>query len=119
GVKSGEDFFLAGRSLPWWIIGFSIIGTNIGSNDYVGASGGAYRIGIAQANFEWIGAIPAMILATFLFIPFYWKAGVYFIPEYLGMRYNQWVRFLTAIVLTVFSILIVGVFLWATALMLE
>lgn len=119
GIKSGEDFFLAGRSLPWWIIGFSIIGTNIGSNDYVGASGGAYKIGIAQANFEWIGAIPAMILASFLFIPFYWKAGVYSIPEYLGMRYNQAVRFITAIVLTIFSIMIVGVFLWATSIMLQ
>lgn len=118
-ISSGKDYFLAGKSLPWWIIGLSIIGTNIGSNDYVGASGGAYRIGIAQANFEWIGAIPAMILAAFLFIPFYWRAGVYSIPEYLGMRYNQIVRVISATVLVIFSIMIVGVFLWATALMLQ
>ncbi|HMW61364.1 MAG TPA: sodium/glucose cotransporter, partial [Leptospiraceae bacterium] len=56
-IKSESDYYLAGKSLPWYIIGLSIIGTNIGSNDYLGASGGAYRIGIAQANFEWIGAI--------------------------------------------------------------
>lgn len=118
-IKTSHDYFLAGRNLPWWIIGMSIIGTNIGSNDYVGGAGGAYRIGIAQANFEWIGAIPAMILAAFIFIPFYWRAGVFSIPEYLGKRYNDMVRCITAVVLSVFSILIVGVFLWATALMLQ
>ena len=85
GVKTARDFFLAGRSLPWWIIGLSIIGTNIDSNNYVGASGNAYATGLAQANFEWIGAIPAMIIASLIFIPIYWKAGVYSIPEYLGL----------------------------------
>ena len=117
-VKTSEDYFLAGKSLPWWIIGMSIIGTNIGSNDYVGAAGSAYKIGIAQANFEWIGAIPAMIISAFIFIPFYWRAGVYSIPEYLGKRYNDAVRVISASVLTIFSFLIVAAFLWAVALML-
>jgi len=118
-VKTSADYFIAGRSLPWWIIGMSIIGTNIGSNDYVGAAGNAFKIGIAQANFEWIGAIPAMILSAFIFIPFYWRAGVFSIPEYLGKRYNDAVRVISAMVLSIFSIIIVGVFLWATALMLK
>ena len=118
-IKTSQDYFLAGRSLSWWIIGMSIIGTNIGSNDYVGGAGGAYRIGIAQANFEWIGAIPAMVLAAIVFIPFYWRAGVFSIPEYLGRRYSQPVRVISAVVLSIFSVLIVGVFLWSTALMLN
>ena len=62
-VKTAHDFFLAGRTLTFWVIGLSIIGTNIGADSYIGASGNAYNVGIAQANFEWIGAIPA-ILAT-------------------------------------------------------
>ncbi len=118
-VKSSSDYFLAGKSLPWWLIGLSIIGTNIGSNDYVGAAGSAYSIGIAQANFEWIGAIPAMIISAFIFIPFYWRAGVFSIPEYLGRRYNDAVRVISAVVLSIFSVIIVGVFLWATAIMLR
>lgn len=118
-VKSSTDYFLAGKSLPWWIIGMSIIGTNIGSNDYVGAAGSAYSIGIAQANFEWIGAIPAMIISAFIFIPFYWRAGVFSIPEYLGRRYNDAVRVISAVILSIFSTVIVGVFLWATAIMLQ
>lgn len=119
GVKNSSDFFIAGKTLSWWVVGLSIVGSNIGSNDYVGAAGSAYKIGIAQANFEWIGAIPAMILAAFLFIPYYWKAGVYSIPEYLGLRYNQGVRFISASVLSVFTVLMVGAFLWSTALMLK
>jgi SSS family solute:Na+ symporter len=118
-IHSSIDYFLAGKSLPWWIIGMSIIGTNIGSNDYIGGAGGAYKIGIAQANFEWIGAIPAMIIAAIVFIPFYWRAGVFSIPEYLGKRYNDAVRVISAIVFVIFSVLIVGVFLWSTALMLN
>ena len=118
-VHTSSDYFLAGKSLPWWVIGMSIIGTNIGSNDYVGGAGGAYRIGMAQANFEWIGAIPAMIIAAFIFIPFYWRAGVFSIPEYLGKRYSDSVRVISALILSLFSVLIVGVFLWATALMLQ
>ena len=51
-VKNAKDFFLAGRSLTWWVIGLSIIGTNVDTNGYIGASGNAYSIGIAQANFE-------------------------------------------------------------------
>ena len=118
-VHSARDFFLAGRSLTFWVIGLSIIGTNIGANDYVGASGGGYRVGIAQANFEWIGAIPAMILASFVFIPLYWRAGVYSIPEYLGLRYNSTVRVMAAGISSIFSVFAIAVSLWAIAITLQ
>lgn len=118
-VHDAKDFFLAGRSLTWWVIGLSIIGTNIGANDYVGASGGSYQVGIAQANFEWIGAIPAMILASLVFIPLYWKAGVYSIPEYLGLRYNNTVRVLSASIASIFAVFAMAVALWAIGLTLQ
>lgn len=118
-VKDAHDFFLAGRTLAWWVIGLSIIGTNIGADSYVGAAGNAYNVGIAQANFEWIGAIPAMILASLVFIPLYWKAQVYSIPEYFGLRYNQAVRVLAAAIASIVAIFAIGVALWAIALTLE
>ncbi len=118
-VKTARDFFLAGRSLTFWVIGLSIIGTNIGANSYVGAAGNAFNVGIAQANFEWIGAIPAMIIASLVFIPLYWKAGVYSIPEYLGLRYNQSVRVTAAMITSVVAIFAIGVALWALALTLQ
>ena len=118
-MKTAQDFFLAGRSLTWWVIGLSIIGTNIGADSYVGASGNAYNVGIAQANFEWIGAIPAMILASLVFIPLYWKAQVYSIPEYLGKRYNPAVRVAAALITSVVAVFAIGVALWALALTLQ
>ena len=118
-VQNAHDFFLAGRSLAFWVIGLSIIGTNIGADSYVGASGNAYRVGIAQANFEWIGAIPAMIMAALVFIPLYWRAGVYSIPEYLGKRYNQTVRATAASITCLMAVFAIAVALWAIALTLE
>ena len=55
-VKTSEDYFLGGRSLPWWIIGMSIIGSNIGSNDYVGAAGGAGRVQALTERDQWIAS---------------------------------------------------------------
>ncbi len=118
-VKTAMDFFLAGRSLVWWVIGLSIIGTNVDTNGYIGASGNAYSIGIAQANFEWIGAIPAMIIAALIFIPLYWRAGVYSIAEYLGLRYNQAVRVLAASIVVVMSVFAMGVAMWALAITMQ
>lgn len=118
-VRDAHDFFLAGRSLTWVVIGLSIIGTNVSAEGYVGASGGAWQVGIAQANFEWIGAIPAMVIAALVFIPLYWRAGVYSIPEYLGLRYGQPVRVVAALITSVFSIFATGVSLWAIALTLN
>ena len=118
-VKTAKDFFLAGRSLAWWGIGLSIIGTNVDTNGYIGASGNAYSIGIAQANFEWIGAIPAMILAALIFIPLYWRAGVYSIAEYLGLRYSQAVRVVAASIVIVMSVFAMGVAMWALAITLQ
>lgn len=118
-IKTAKDYFLAGRSLAWWVIGLSIIGTNVDTNGYIGASGNAYSIGIAQANFEWIGAIPAMIIASLIFIPLYWRAGVYSIAEYLGLRYNQAVRVVAALIVTTVSVFAMGVAMWALAITLE
>jgi solute:Na+ symporter, SSS family len=60
-----------------------------------------------------------MIICSFIFIPFYWRAGVYSVPEYLGKRYNDIVRVISAVIFCMFNVVIVGIFLWAAALMLE
>ena len=97
-IKNDRDFFLAGRNLPWWAIGMSMVVSDIGALELVGLAGAAYTYGIAVANFDWIGCIPALILAAFIFIPYYWRAKVFTIPEFLGLRYNQFVRTLVAII---------------------
>jgi hypothetical protein len=118
-IHTSEDYFLAGRRLGWWVIGMSIIGTNIGSYDYVGGAGAAYDVGIAQANFEWIGAIPAMVISALLFVPYYWRAGAYTVPEYLGKRYSQPVRVIEALLWGSFLVCCLAIFFWASGVMIN
>ncbi len=118
-VHSSSEFFLAGRTLPFWAIGMSIVVSDIGALDFVGVSGQAYRFGISVGNFDWIGSVPAMLLAALVFVPYFWKAGVYTIPEYLGRRYNDSVRMVAAITWIVFFAFNLGVLFWATAVLLK
>jgi len=118
-VHSSQDFFLAGRSLPFWAIGMSIVVSDIGAMDFVGVSGQAYRYGIAVGNFDWLGSVPAMLLAAFIFVPYFWKAGVYTIPEYLGRRYNDHVRTTASLTWIAFFAFDLGIMFWATAVLLN
>ncbi|MFC1607519.1 sodium/solute symporter [Candidatus Latescibacterota bacterium] len=114
-IKTDKDYFLGGRKLPWWAIGMSMVVSDIGALDIVGVAGTAYLYGIAMANFEWIGCIPAMIIGAFIFIPFYWRTGVFTIPEFLGRRYNQFVRTVVALIVGIFMAFLLGVFLYTAA----
>jgi len=95
-IRSGSDFFLAGRSLPWWAVGMSLVATDIGGTDLVGNGGDSYRYGIVMGNFEWIGCVPAMLVAAFVFVPHLWRCGVTTIPEFLERRFSVHVRSIVA-----------------------
>jgi Na+/proline symporter len=116
-MKSGKDYFLAGRSLPWWAIGMSLVVTDIGAVDMVGIAGAAYLYGIVLGNYDWLGSVPVMIVGAFLFIPMFWRSKVNTIPEWLGARYNQSVRTISAVIWGVVTAFGLGVTLYATALM--
>ena len=118
-VHSQGDFFLASRALPFWAIGMSIVVSDIGAMDFIAAVGNGYRYGIAQANFDWIGSMPAMVFAALVFVPYYWRAGVYTVPEFLGRRYNRTVWFLEAVIWGCFLLVMLALMLWVTAGMLK
>jgi len=113
-VKSAGDFFVASRALPFWAIGMSIVVSDIGAMDFVAVAGSAYTDGIAVANFDWIGSMPAMVFAALIFVPYFWRAGVYTIPEFLGRRYNQAVRVIHAAIWGVFMLTMLSLMLWVT-----
>ena len=81
GIRSSKDFFLAGRSLPWWAAGMSMVVSDIGAKDMVGLAGDAYRFGIVMMNFDFVGCTLPLLVAAFLFIPFFWTSEVYTIPQ--------------------------------------
>ncbi len=86
--SSSEGYFLAGRGLSWWLIGFSLIAANISTEQFVGMSGqAASSVGMAIASYEWLAAITLVVVA-FFFLPKFLKSGIFTIPEYLEYRYN-------------------------------
>ncbi|MEW5422522.1 sodium:solute symporter [Amorphus sp. 3PC139-8] len=87
-VKSGADgYFLAGRALPWYLIGFSLYASNMSGSSFVGLMGGAYENGIAIFNYEWTAALVLVFFAIFI-LPSYLRAKVSTVPEYLEHRYG-------------------------------
>ncbi|KPP99714.1 MAG: putative sucrose:Na+ symporter [Bacteroidetes bacterium HLUCCA01] len=90
--KSEEDYFLAGRSLAWPVIGFSLFASNMGSISLIGLAESGYRTGFAVFSYEWMATIVLIIFAVF-FLPYYLKNRVYTIPEFLERRYGTFARY--------------------------
>jgi SSS family solute:Na+ symporter len=107
--KGSEDFFLAGRSLTWPLIGLSLFATNISTEHFVGLAAGGNREGLVQGGYEWIASYCLLMLAG-VFAPQYLKHKVFTIPEFFEKRYGLEVRvllslyFLAMIVLTKASV---------------
>ena len=95
--RDTKDYFLAGRNLTWWLIGFSLIASNISTEHFVGMAGAGFgEAGLAIASYEWIGAITLVVVALWL-LPLFLKLGIYTMPEFLQYRYGPQARTLMAI----------------------
>lgn len=86
--KSAEDYFLAGKSLPWWVIGTSLIAANISAEQFIGMSGSGYALGLAISSYEWMSAITLLIVGKF-FLPIFIKKNIVTIPEFVEKRYSS------------------------------
>lgn len=95
--KDTSDYFLAGRGLSWWLVGFSLIAANISTEQFVGMSGSSANwLGMAIASYEWLAAV-TLIFVAFWFLPRFLKAGLYTIPEFLEYRFDGVARLAMAI----------------------
>ncbi len=103
--ESTGDYFLAGRSMTWPLIGFSLFASNISSTTLMGLAGDAYVTGISVFNYEWMAALVLVFFGMFM-VPFILRSQVYTMPEYLEKRYNYQCRMYFAI-LTLFINIIV------------
>ncbi len=96
--KGAADYFLAGRGLSWWLVGFSLLAANISTEQFVGMSGqSADWLGLAIAGYEWLAAI-VLVIVAFTFLPMLLKRGVFTIPQFLEERYNGIARVVMALV---------------------
>lgn len=97
GDQGASDYFLAGRGLTWWLVGFSLIAANISTEQFVGMSGSSANwLGMAIASYEWMAAV-TLIFVAFWFLPKFLKAGLYTIPEFLQYRFDGVARLAMAI----------------------
>ncbi len=97
GSGGASDYFLAGRGLTWWLVGFSLIAANISTEQFVGMSGSSANwLGMAIASYEWMAAITLVVVA-FWFLPKFLRAGLYTIPEFLEYRFGVVARMTMAI----------------------
>ena len=117
--ETTEDYFLAGRGLSWWLIGISLIASNISSEHFIGMSGQGFGLGLAIASYEWMSAIALIVVAIF-FLPRFIKSGIYTMPEYLEYRYNSTARLIMAIFMLLFYVFVtVATVMYSGALALQ
>ena len=94
--ESPSGYFLANRNLGWFIIGASILASNVGSEHIVGLAGTAAKSGLAMGHYElhsWI-----VLILGWVFVPFYMRSRIFTMPEFLERRYNSKARWLLSIV---------------------
>lgn len=93
---SPTNYFLANRNLGWWVIGASILASNVGSEHIIGLAGTAGKSGTVMGHYElhsWI-----VLILGWVFVPFYMRSMVYTMPEFLERRFNARTRRLLSII---------------------
>ena len=114
--KNAQDYFLAGKALPWWAIGASLIAANISAEQIIGMSGSGYAIGLAIASYEWMAAFTLLLVGKFL-LPIFLKTGIYTMPQFLAQRYDDRVKTVMAVFwLGVYTFVNLTSILWLGAL---
>lgn len=89
--KDSRDYFFAGKNVPWWALGASLIASNISAEQFIGMSGSGYKIGLAIASYEWMAALTLIVVAKY-FLPKFLKMGIQTMPQFLEKRYDKRVK---------------------------
>lgn len=118
-TAEGQGYFLAGRTLTWPVIGLALFSTNISTVHLVSLAQEGYKNGLAYGNFEWMAAFTLIILA-FFFAPFYVRAKVATLPDFLEKRYSRACRDWLAVLSIISAVVIhIGFSLYAGAVVLR
>jgi SSS family solute:Na+ symporter len=100
---SSQEYFLAGRKLPWYVVGCSFVASNISSEHFIGMIGASFIYGVCICMFSWAN-IGAYTFLIWLFIPFLLASRVFTIPEFLEKRFNSGLRQFFAIVTVISNV---------------
>ena len=112
---TSEQFFLAGKSLRWPMIGAALFTANISTIHLVGLSASGFSEGLVVGNFEWMASFCLIVLGL-IFVPFYVRTAINTLPEFLERRYNPACRMIMAFIAIWSALLVhIGVSLYAGA----
>jgi SSS family solute:Na+ symporter len=96
GEKTSKAYFLGNKTIPWYVIGASMVATDISTEQFISNVGGAYKHGIVVATGDWNAWIIYSLLIL-VFLPYYVRTGLYTMPEFLERRYNSTCRYIFAV----------------------
>ena len=88
GERDALDYFLAARTLPWYLIGFSFYASNMSGASFVGLMGAAYEHGMVVFNYEWTATLVLIFFAVFM-LPTFLRTKLFTVPEYLEVRFDR------------------------------
>ena len=118
-MRTSNDFFLAGRSIPAWVCGLAFISANLGAQEVIGMGASGAKYGIITSHFYWIGAIPAMVFVGIFMMPFYYGSKARSVPEFLRLRFDEKTRAVNAFSFAIMTVLSSGISMYAMALLIQ
>jgi SSS family solute:Na+ symporter len=114
-----SSYFLAGRSLPWVVIGAALFASNISTTQIVGLSSSGFKDGLVWGNFEWM-AVFTLLMLSFIFVPFYFRSQIRTLPEFLEKRFDPVSRSILAVIAILTALFVhIGISLYAGAVVFK
>lgn len=114
-----DEYFLAGRSLKWPMVGAALFATNISTIHLVGLAADGYRMGLVVGNFEWMASF-CLVLLALVFAPIYFRSRISTLPEFLEKRFSPGSRTAMAFIAIAGALLIhIGFSLYAGAVVFK
>ena len=117
-TESAEEYFLAGRNLPGWLVGCSVMATIVSAMTFLALPGFSYTD-------DWrylppnVGYILALIPALVLFMPLFRRTGVVSAYEYLERRFGTWARLYAAAIFVLWLVCRMSIILYAVSLPIQ
>ena len=118
GSKTTDDYLRAGKSMPWYAMGLSIMATQASAVTFIATTGQAYVDGMRFVQF-YFGLPVAMVILSATAVPIFHRAGVYTAYEYLEKRFDARTRALAATVFLIQRGMAVGLSMYAPAIVMS
>ena len=118
-IRTSNDFFLSGRSIPAWVAGVAFMSANLGAQEVIGMAASGAKYGMATSHFFWVGGIPAMVFLGVFMMPCYYGSRARSVPEYLKMRFDEKTRAFNALSFTLMTVISSGISMYAMGLLLK